>query len=126
MHEDSPSNFIRFSAPTDLGHSEPYQRALDLVTHVHEVLESAGARFHLKDRLDRSTTSIVMLLGQADAEPKTVRWRHYRKVLQLATDVSTLLDILQRQRATVATEGLTQARATVRQLISQLGPLTLG
>lgn len=116
MSEPSPPPFIVFRAPKARA---PYQRALDLVGLVHELIDKATARFHLKDRLDRATTQLVFELGRAEAAGSLIRWRHVRAASVHAGDVATVLDILAAQRAAPVDE-LERAQAAVRDLRADL------
>lgn len=119
--DDSPPDFITIRTPGSPARAaDVYQLALELVEQVHVVLEATTARFHLKDRLDRYTTQIAMRLARAQADLKPNRWRHYRDVVEHLTDVATMLDIIERQKASTATGELANARALVRRLIDAL------
>jgi len=118
--DDSPAPFIVFK-PTK---PERYQLALDLVGLVHDILEHAGSRYRIKDRLDRNATAIAMQLANADDEPTTIRWRAYRRVLALVIECGTLLDIMTRQGLPPIAE-ITRTRETLAKLHDLLTPLAL-
>ena len=119
--DDSPPDFITIRTPGVPARSvDVYQLALELVEEVHVVLEATVARFHLKDRLDRYKTQIAMRLARAQADLRPNRWRHYREVVEHLTDVATMLDIVERQKASSATDALAAARAHARRLIDAL------
>ena len=123
MVEESPAPFIVFrSAPKT---APAYDRALELVGLVHEIVQTAGTRFYLRDRLDRATTALVFGLRHAADEPATLRWKHYRAARSSASEVATILDIFTHQRA-AATDLLVKAQRIVIDLLTELGPLTHG
>jgi hypothetical protein len=116
--DDSPAPFIVFKPCKP----ERYQLALELVGLVHDILEHAGSRYHVKDRLDRNATAIAMQLATADEDPGSVRWRTYRRVLDLVIECGTLLDIMARQGCPPTAE-LARAHETVAKLQELLAPL---
>ena len=120
MDDDSPPEFITIRTPGERVIVDVYQLALDLVEQVHTVLEATTARFHLRDRLDRYVTQVAMRLARSQHELKTQRWRDYRDIVEHLTDVATMLDIVDRQKASTATTELAQARALARRLIDSL------
>ena len=126
MHEDSPAPFIVFRTPRgqQAPRVAPYQRALELVGVVHDIVQTAGTRFYLRDRLDRATTGLVFSLGEATHAP-TAKWKSFRAARVHATTVSTVLDILEHQQA-VKIELLTRARALVSELLADISPLCNG
>jgi hypothetical protein len=127
--EDSPPDFIVIRTPRALraaamrGPTRLYEAALDLVEQIHLVLEGAAARFYLKDRLDKGATAIAIRLGRVQGETAAHRWRDYRDVIEALVDVATLLDIVERQKATSAQDALTSSRALARRLLTELRPL---
>jgi hypothetical protein len=129
MPTKSADEFITIRTPQTPEAVDVYQLALELVEHVHVMLEATVARFHLKDRLDRYTTQIVMRLARARAEIRPNRWRHYRDIVEHLTDVVAMLDVVERQQATSATDELDRARGLARRLVdalvvhAQLGPV---
>ena len=120
MHEDSPPPFIVFRAPARK--ADVYDRALELVGQLHRMLEHAGARFHLKDRLDRAATGLVFEIARGRDEVRQYRWRHYRKAHRLASDIATILDILTHQHA-APDQDLEASRTLVRELLAELATL---
>ena len=123
MREDSPASFIRFRQPRPK--LDAYGLALELTGRIQNVLEHATARFHLRDRLDRYATAIVIELSRAEWDVRSNRWRYSRKALKLATDVTAVLDILAAQRA-VPLEYLEPARVSSQRLCTVLvGPFEL-
>jgi hypothetical protein len=121
MHEDSPPPFIVIRTPAR-PKVEAYDRALELVGLVQKLLDSSTARFHLKDRLDRCATTLVFELSRAKQAVRTVRWRHYRRAHEAASDCATILDILVHQKA-AATIDLESTRTLVRALVEELSTL---
>jgi hypothetical protein len=120
MVEESPPPFIVIRTPP---RAAVYERALELVGLVQQLLDVTKARFHLKDRLDRMTTALVFELSKARSLPNSARWRHYRKAHDLATDCATILDILLHQKAAPA-DDLERTRKLVHELVAEL--LNLG
>jgi hypothetical protein len=119
--EDSPPSFITIRTPDPDGKLvDVYELSLELVEVVHVVVEATGARFHLKDRLDRYTTQVTMRLARARTEIRANRWRGYRDIIEHLTDVATMLDIVERQRVSTATAELAKARAITRRLVDAL------
>ena len=117
--DDSPAPFIVFKPVTP----NAYRLALELVGHVHDVLEVADStRFHLKDRLDRTTTAIAMALAHLEDDVPSARWRGYRTALERVIDCSTMLDIMARQGCT-ALGSIASAREIVDKLQVELAPL---
>lgn len=121
MPEDSPPPFIVIRTPVRPV-PDVYERALELVGLVQKLLDHATARFHLKDRLDRTVTALVFELSRVGRAPRPARWRHYRRAHDLANDCETILDILQHQSAAAATH-LVPARSLVRELVAELSRL---
>ncbi len=119
MAPDSPPPFIVIRTPP---REDTYDRALALVAAVQQVLEHTSARFHLKDRLDRSVTALVFELSKARNEPRSARWRHYRKAQNLANDCATILDIVLHQKA-APLDDLETARKQVHDLVADLSTL---
>lgn len=122
MDEVSPPPFVVFRAPKKV---TPYDQALELVALVHEILAVATSRFHLKDRLDRSTTLLVMALGKVDAIIPSRAWREYRQAQDAAREARSVLDILAAQKA-AAPDLLTRARTIADELVTSLDPKTRG
>ena len=123
MREDSPPPFIVIRTPAAISQS-PYQRGLELVGIVNEIIETAAARFYLKDRLDRAATGLVFALGRAAGAP-IGKWKDYRTAQGHASDVATLLDILEHQRAATP-QLLEKAQRAVRDLLADLSPRANG
>lgn len=121
MREDSPSHFITIRTPRH----DVYDRALALVGELHRIIEHAGTRFHLKDRLDRAATGMVFELARAKREIRSRSWRNYRRAHELATDCATILDIFEHQGA-VAKEDLLAVRTLLHDVLSELVPLAQG
>ncbi len=119
MHEDSPPPFIVIRTPVRPVEGEVYDRALELVGLVQNLLEHTTARFHLKDRLDRAVTALVFELSRVKHTVRSARWRHYRRAHELATDCATILDILQHQNAARAAD-LIAVRSLVHELVAEL------
>ena len=122
--EDSPPDFIVIRTPHALRSPvRLYQVGLDLVEQIHLVLMSASSRFYLKDRLDKHATTVAMRLARVQNETASNRWRYYRDVLEVLVDVTTLLDIVERQQATTDLTALAAARALVHRVIAEVRPL---
>ena len=119
MHEDSPPPFIVIRTPK---RRSTYERTLELVGLVQQLLDHTKARFHLKDRLDRAATALVFELSKVRHLPNSVRWRHYRKAQDLANDCATILDILGHQQA-APVDDLDAARKVVHDLLAELSTL---
>jgi hypothetical protein len=122
MHEDSPVPFITIRTPTP---RDLYERALDLAGQIHNVLERAATRFHLKDRLDRASTGLVFELARARREIRSRSWRNYRRAQELATDIATILDLFEHQGVIVAHD-LRPLRTLLHEVLEDLLPLTQG
>ncbi len=91
---DSAPPFVVFR-PRRSTTEEAYQIALQLTSLVADIVDRSGARFHLKDRLDRLITSIALHVGQAVTDPvPAARRQQLRRARALGTDAHTLLDIL--------------------------------
>lgn len=121
--DESPAPFIVFRSGPKA--APAYDRALELVRFVHEIVQTAQTRFYLRDRLDRATTALVFELRRAADEPATLRWKHYRAARSSASEVATILDIFTHQRA-AATDHLAKAQRIVIELLTELTPLTQG
>jgi hypothetical protein len=121
MPEESPPPFIVIRNPVAPPIVEPYDRALELVGLIHEIVSAATTRFYLKDRLDRAATSLVFELGRAAKAVSTVRWRNYRAASDHGADVATVLDIFVSQNAAPELE-LGRARVLVRDLVADIAP----
>jgi hypothetical protein len=126
MEDDTPPGFITIRTP--LGRQEPvaydvYEVALELARLVQLVLETCSARFYLKDRLDRAATTVALQIARASRGTPRERWVAYREVLVAVTDIGTLLDILDKQRATTRPGDLSAARYVAERLASELEPL---
>ena len=119
---DTPPDFIIIRAPAQVLPTDAYPLALELVERVQVILDHTTARYQLKARLDEVTTTIALRVARATLEPKN-RWRHVRGLLELITDLMTMLDILDRQRASTKVVELDQARAFARSLHASLMPL---
>jgi hypothetical protein len=125
--DDSPPPFIVIRTPAAISQHlrvKPYRRGLELVGLVAEIVEVASARFYLKDRLDRAATNLVFALGRAE-DARIGKWRDYRTAVGHASDVATLLDILEHQRA-VAPQLLEKAQRATRDLLADISPLANG
>ena len=122
MHEDSPPPFIVIRNPAPPPKPDVYERSLELVGIVQKLVENAQARFHLRDRLDRSLTSLVFELSRAKHAVKSNKWKHYRRAQALAADCSTILDILRHQNAATAGD-LAPAQEMLHDLLAELGTL---
>jgi hypothetical protein len=126
MPEESPPPFIVIRTPVIpiARRPTPYQQALAIVALVTDILETATARFYLKDRMDRAATSVVFALGRA-AEVRYGRWKEFRSAQAAAAQLATLLDIFAHQRA-AAPQLVADAQRGVRELLEDLSPLAKG
>jgi hypothetical protein len=119
MVEESPPPFIVIRTPH---RKDVYEHALELVGAIQLLLDNTKARFHLKDRLDRATTTLVFETSKARYLPASARWRHYRAAHKLANDCATILDILRHQNAAPVAD-LETARKLVDELVAELSTL---
>ena len=120
--DDSPPPFIVFYSP--LPAQRAYRQALELVEHVHHVLQHAdSARYHIKDQLERTTTELALGTSRAANEDRHQQWRTYRQMVQLVNACATLLDILGKKGC--QSDRLDPARECARQLTAELLPLAL-
>src|SRR5215212_8866845 len=91
---------------------ETYQLALELTARVFTVIELAEVeRYFLRDQLDRRSTAVPVLIGQAlgtavMADRRTL----YDRARRATRDCLAVLDILS-QRGTVEPEALEAARS---------------
>ena len=127
MSESSPPPFVVFRKPKDTQAPkiEPYDRALELVAVVNEIVCKATARVYVRDRLDRAATQLVFELGRAARTAVRLRWRNYRSAQTHAADVATVLDIFVAQKAAPPDE-LQRAQVLVRELIADIAPRANG
>jgi hypothetical protein len=104
-----------------------YQRTLDLSALVATLADDLEvARFHLRDRLDRNATHLVVSCGRAMAEPApSERRRAYRDAKPFAHECASLLDIvgLRLQRAGRDPKVVDEARAILGDIIASLDHL---
>ena len=99
---------------------DPYDLALTFAAQIGELLDTAGARFHIKDQLDKSATAIALAIARAKAEPvATDRRRYYRSARRLAVDCVTILDILHRRHSAFADQ-LGPAQVVAQSLLERL------
>jgi len=119
MIEDSPPPFITIRTPKQ----DVYDRALALAGELHRIIETAKARYHLKDRLDRCATNLVFELSRAKREIRSRSWRNYRRAQELATDCGTILDLFEHQAA-VPRQDLLAVRTLLHGVLEELAPLT--
>ena len=118
MREDSPP-FIRFRQPAPAG--DPYALALAFAADAARVIERTPARVHVRDRLDRLVTAIVVEMARASGELASRRWRHAREALRWARDCAALLDLVAAQGA--PGQDVAAARSSAQQLIAALAPV---
>lgn len=125
--DDSPPSFIVIRTPRapERTTADPYQEALALVELVAAVQEVATVRFHLKDRLDKTTTSVVLELAKVEAETPANRWKAYRRIVDSIVAIISMLDIIERQHATAPITGIEPARSLARRLLESLRPHAL-
>jgi len=101
-----------------------YEQALTLSEQVDVIVETATARFHLKDLLDKSATVVALRIAQAAGETsKAERRRQYRVARRAATDCAAVLDILARRKG-IEPSLVAPARQTVMTLVSELAHLS--
>lgn len=124
-----PPPFVKFKSTTGSKTDEPvqpvYQLALDLSKQLFTIIELTEGveRFHLRDALDKKSTTIPMTVARAlGTQEMTERRRLYRRAHELATESMAILDVLA-QRGTVEPEPLDQARVTAGDLCSKLARL---
>lgn len=110
MRDDSPTRFVRFKK------KKIYDRSLEVLVQVQNTLDHAKVRHHLKDRLDRGVTALVMEIARADMELPSQRWRPYRAAHRIALDIMVQLDILAAQQPTLDIPARTSARALCEDL----------
>ena len=122
MREDSPPPFIVIRTPPPQARSA-YDHSLALVEVVQRLIDHSKARFHLKDRLDRAVTALVLELAKTRHLPVRQHWRHHRVAQQHANDCATILDILAHQRA-AERDDLALARDRIEDVLAAL--CTLG
>ncbi len=111
--------------------SEPadrlYQRALELTALVAVLAENLEvARFHVRDRLDRSATQLALLCRRAAADrAPSARRRAYRDAKPHAQECAALLDIigLRLRRAGKDLETITEAKGMLTDIIGALDHL---
>ena len=123
----SDEKVVTFRAPEEAATVptiDCYELALTLATQVDELVEQAGARFHLKDALDKNATGIAIAVARAKAEPVAAdRRRYYRAARRLAVDCVTMLDILQRRHSAFADQ-LGPAQVVAQSLVERLAILS--
>ncbi|HEU0029287.1 MAG TPA: four helix bundle protein [Kofleriaceae bacterium] len=98
-----------------------YHCALDLLDLLDRVQEAMPAgRAHLKDQLDRASTSIVLNIAEGAGEFSLAdKQRFYRIAKRSATEAAAILGILGR-RASVPFELLHPARLQIIRVVSML------
>jgi len=98
-----------------------YQRALELL----DVLDTISAglpagRAHLRDQLDRASTSIVLNIAEGAGEFSLAdKQRFYRMARRSASECAAILDIFELRR-TVATAALSPARELIARIVAML------
>jgi hypothetical protein len=125
MREDSPTRFIKIRTPRP-PKPDPYATALELAGAIHRVLEGADkTRFHLKDRLDRCITSLILQLARLNAVAKRGRWTYYRTAQNYLVDALAVLDILLAHKVNPR-DDIEAARTLAKRLSDELEPLAMG
>jgi four helix bundle protein len=128
MSDDDTGFAVKFRARDVTGEERIgiYQRALEFSAKIFTVVELAEVeRYFLRDRLDRRSTAIPLLVTQALATEVMADRRRLFLQAQCATrDVATLLDVLG-ERGTVEPEALDAARQQARLLAAELAALTI-
>lgn len=99
-----------------------YNCALDLLDHLERIREALPpGRAHLKDQLDRASTSIVLNIAEGAGEFSLPdKQRFYRIARRSATETAAILDILERRQ--VAT--VDAPRELIVRIVSMLTRLT--
>jgi four helix bundle protein len=98
-----------------------YRTALSLLAVIDEIAEQLPpGRAHLKDRLDRAATSVVLNIAEGAGEfsPRD-KARFYRMARRSATESSAILDILQ-QRQNAPEDKVERAREFLVEVVSML------
>jgi four helix bundle protein len=123
---DEPDFAIKFRKPAG-PEPETYQLALDFTARVFTVIELAEGveRYYLRDKLDRRSTSVPVLVAQGlgtavMGDRRTI----FRDARVAARDCLAVLDILA-HRGTVEPEPLEAARSVARLLVERLDRLTV-
>ena len=102
-----------------------YKLALDLSEQLFLIVELTAAveRFHLRDKLDKSSTAIPVTVARALAtKDMSDRRAFYREAHQYVTECMAILDILLK-RGTIEPEPFETARATGAALCAKLDRL---
>ncbi|MCX5741407.1 MAG: hypothetical protein NT062_02790 [Proteobacteria bacterium] len=123
---ESQDRIVTFRAPEEIATVvtvDPYELALIFAVQVDELIEKAGARFHIKEQLDRCAMAIAIAVARARHEPVAGdRRRSYRTARRLAVDCVTILDILHRRHSAFA-EQLGPCQVVAATLVERLGVL---
>lgn len=121
-----PPPFITFR--TDRSERVPvYELALELSRQLFTIIELVEGveRIHLRDKLDRRSTEVPVLIAKAMATPDMARRRDLFETARIyTTECEAILDVLH-QRATVEDEVITPALETSRKLRDQLAALAV-
>lgn len=102
-----------------------YQRALEVLDLCNSIIEQLPkGRAHLKDQLDRASTSIVLNVAEGAGEfsPRDKR-RFYRIARRSATEAGAILHIYAR-RGHGPREQIDEARALLVRIVSMLVRMT--
>ena len=116
-----PTMAAGLAFPAETLRSELYELALELSARVFTVVELAEVeRYHLRDQLDRQSTSIPLLVarGMSTTDMKGRR-ELYKTALRTLTECTAVIDILG-QRGTVEPEALEAARSVALRLSEKL------
>jgi four helix bundle protein len=102
-----------------------YQRALEVLDLADQIIEQMpGGRAHLKDQLDRASTSIVLNIAEGAGEfSLDEKCRFYRIARRSATEVAAILDIIERRRHGPP-EKLGAARELLDRIVAMLVKMT--
>ena len=111
--------------PFDHDKLDVYKCALALVDLVDRVIEQMpNGRAHLKDQLDRSTTSVVLNIAEGAGEfSPGDKKRFYRMARRSATESAATLDIIA-QRDHAPPEMLAKARGHLERIVAMLIRMT--
>ena len=121
----SSTNTDNPAMPFDHDKLDVYKCALSLVDLVDGVIEQMpNGRAHLKDQLDRSTTSVVLNIAEGAGEfSPGDKKRFYRMARRSATESAATLDIIAR-RGHAPPELLAKARGYLERIVAMLIRMT--
>src|SRR4030095_11165084 len=110
----------------DLDHTKPdvYHRSLDLLDLLDRLIDGLPAgRAHLKDKLHRAGTSIVVNIAEGAGEFSLPdKQRFYRMAKRSATETAAILDIIG-QRGQASADQLQPIQDLIIRVVSMLTKL---